>query len=230
MEKISTKRVLATVFVVILGISGVAWFIWKTGQVFVGLISASPIDVQVEKEVTESKILELPEITLWVCQAGVYRDSNNAARAIEDLHAKGQQARIIQENPIVIALAAYPTEEQALIQSKAFTEQGIEIWIREEKYPALHFRVSGNHTEEIIFLLKQANALLNGKSPEALQKEISVDFKEFLAEKYPNGFDNLKNTLYNVLNVNFGKNTYGQALLDLYLEYKGTTKKYYDES
>jgi len=232
MGKISKKRVLVTVLAVILGISGVAWFIWKTGQVFVGLIAASPMDIEVKKEVTDSTILDLPEITVWVCQAGVYRDSKNAARAIEELKLKGQQARIIQEDPNVLAVAAFPTKEQAITLSKALAEQGIEIWLREEKYPALHFRVSGNQMEEIIFLLKQTNSLLNGKMPETGQEETGVDLDKLFAEKYPNGFDNLKNTLYNVLNANNGKNLemYGRAILDLYLEYKASTKKYYVES
>ncbi|NLP44413.1 MAG: hypothetical protein GX351_07275, partial [Peptococcaceae bacterium] len=228
MGKISKKRVLATVLLVILSISGVAWFTWKTGRVFVGLIAASPAGVEVSKEKVDSKILDLPEIAVWVCQAGVYQDRKNVARAIDALKLKGQQARIIQEDPNIIALAAFPTKEQAVIQSKALAEQGIEIWIREEIYPALHFRISGKHKEEIILLLEQTNALLNGKPPETVLDEMAVDSSEFFAEKYPEDFDNLKNTLYNVLNANIGRNSeiYGRAILDLYLEYRATTKKY----
>ncbi|HHV64718.1 MAG TPA: SPOR domain-containing protein [Peptococcaceae bacterium] len=228
MRKKNYLKVLITVFVVILGISGIGWFTWHLGQIFVGLVSAADAG---EKQTAQnsSAILNLPQITFWTCQVGVYEDKQNADRLVESLRAKGWKAEMIKENPYIIAIGVFPAKEEAVLHSKALIKDGIEAWVREEVYPSLSYKVSGGNVKKTTFLLQTANALLGGKDINEVKAVLAGD-KDFLLGDFSPTFQTLQSTLLAILDTNYqqteSNNQYYQDLLGLYREYQLLTTKF----
>lgn len=230
MKKNKYLRVLTMTFLVILGISGIGWVTWHLGQIFVGLVSNTSLSEEEKGGQTSAQILNLPKITLWTCQAGVYKDRRNADKMVESLSSKGWKAAAIQEEPYTIAIGAFNTKERALLQGDVLAEDGIETWVKEESFPALSYKVSGKNAEKITVLLKLTNALLSGKEKNAVKAELAGDTNFFIAGGYPSDFEKLNTTLSMVLSRQYQdderKGLYHQDLLDLYLDYKIITTKY----
>ncbi len=235
MKKYNYMRVLITTLVVIIGISGIAWFTWHLGKMFVGLVSTSPINDSSDKiEQTSSKILTLPPINLWTCQVGVFKERKNADQMIESLKLKGWKAEIIQKEPYTVAVGAFNQKEKAILLGNILAEEGIPFWIKEETFPALHYKVSGKNVERITVMLTLANSLLGGTERDKIRDELAGD-KEFLfAGVCPTDFQRLSENLRQILDSKYANSDitgpYHQDLLVLFMEYQSVTTKYFKNS
>lgn len=230
MKKKSFWRVLITALVVIIGFSGIAWFTWNLGKTFVGLVTAAVPSEEQKEEQHETQILNLPEVSFWTCQTGVYEDKAKALLIMESLRAKGWKAGITQEGPYTLTIGVFDTKEHAAQLGKALAEEGIETWVRKEVFPALSYRVSGSNAEGITALLKIANSLLSGKERETAKAEFAGDADFTFEGSCPKEFENLNSVLTRMVNTDYREETYQSVyrydLLDLYLEYKLVTTKY----
>lgn len=230
MKKNIKKRVLIISLVVILGISGFSLFTWHIGQIFVNLVSASPVSVQ-QVEVTSSEILTLSEIKIWTCQLGVFKNRKNADLFVDDLKGKGWVAEIIEDDPNIVAVGAFYTREKAALCREELLKSSIDGWIKEESFPALHYKISGKDTQKISLILKTVNSLLRGEDRNNVKKEYGEKIKECPAD-----FINLNNLLFKVLTTEGEENedqfqrSYDQELLSLFVEYKTITTKYSDKN
>lgn len=235
MKKYNCVRVLITTLVVIIGISGIAWFTWHLGKIFVGLVSSSPLNHSSDKiEQTSSKILTLPSINLWTCQVGVFKERKNADQMIESLKLKGWKAGIIKEEPYTAAIGAFNHKENAILFGNTLAEEGIPVCIKEEKFPALHYKVSGKNVERITVMLTLANSLLGGTERDKIRDELAGD-KEFLfAGTCPTDFQRLSENLQQILDTKYAHDditgSYHQDLLMLFMEYRSVTTKYFKNS
>lgn len=223
-------RVLITIILVILGIGGIARFTWHLGQVFVNLVSASPSEEKIEKS-TGSEILNLSEITIWTCQIGVYKEKENADQMVESLRLKGWKAGIIKEEPYTIAIGAFNSKEKAAELGSILSKEDMEVWIRQESYPALGYKVSGKNAERITVMLKIANSLLGGAERDVVKNELAGDAVFLPAGGCPSEFEELNNDINIMMNAEYlgdqSNYKYNQDLLELYLTYKSTTIKYF---
>jgi len=234
MKKYTYLRVLITVLVVILGIGGIGWFTWHLGKIFVGLVSASETVEQQQVEQTHSEILTLPEINLWICQVGVYNDKEKADLLIQALQVKGWKAQIIREEPYTVAIGAFEDKVTASLQGSRLTEYGIETWVKEEQFPALHYKVSGNNVERITIMLRIANSLLSGMEIEKVRQELAGDAALFSMGGCPTDYQRLNDVLHQIFNKEYAPDkmdqSYRQDLLELFVQYKeittNTFKKY----
>lgn len=219
MEKKNIWRVLITALVVIIGISTIGWFTWNLGGTFVSLVSANVPAEEESSEQEQTAILNLPEISFWTCQAGVFQEQENALHILDSLRSKGWKAGIISEKPYTLAIGVFTTKEEALTQSQVLTEQGIENWVRKESFPALRYKVSGSNVEKITALLSAANSLLNEKEREAVLAEIRGKGDFLFEGGCPEELKELNTFLSGVANDS-------QDLLDLYTIYRQITINY----
>jgi hypothetical protein len=228
MKKFSYKRVLITLIVVIIGVSGIGWFTWHLGKLFVGLVTSNIISEQEKGTNTNSDILTLPALKIWTCQAGVYKNRKNAELFQESLRFQNLKAEIIKEEPLTLAIGLYETKEKAIFQSNVLAELGIETWVREETFPALSYKVNGKNVKEIIVILQAAHSLLSGKELDAVKAEWVNDLKAIPKAGYPEDLEQLYNNLSLVLNTDYKNKAdcYGQDLLSVYLDYRLITTKY----
>jgi hypothetical protein len=229
MKKFSYKRVLITLIVVIIGISGIGWSTWHLGELFVGLVTTNIISEQEKGTNTNSDILNLPALEVWTCQAGVYKNKKNAELFQESLRLQNLKAELINEKPLTLAIGIYDTKEKAILQSYALAEAGIETWVREESFPALSYKVNGKNVKEIIVILEVANSLLSGEELNAVKAGWGNDLSLIPKAGYPEDLEKLYNKLSLVLNTDYkgnGRDCYHRDLLGVYLEYKSITTKY----
>lgn len=230
MKKKYYLRVLITTLVVILGISGIGWFTWHMGKLFVGLVATNSSDGKEKVEEKISKALSLPELSLWTCQVGVYKEKKNAGLLVESLKLKGWKAEIIKEEPYTVAIGAFHTKEKAIFYGNGLVEEGIEAWTREEKFPALHYKVSGKNAEKITALLENTNSLLKGMERNKVKDKLAGEMEILVTGECPTDFEKLRDALSTVLNTNYEEKEftglYNQDLLKLFLEYQLITTKY----
>ncbi|NLI91979.1 MAG: SPOR domain-containing protein [Peptococcaceae bacterium] len=230
-KKFNAIKVLITAIVVILGISGIGWFTWYFGKMFVGLVSAGTPEPQMKMEQTGSEILSLSKIGLWTCQAGVYQEQKNANSMVDLLKLKGWKAEVIKTGPYTVGIGAFNNKETAVLLCKILGEQGIKTWIKEETFPALHYKVSGKNVEIITSMLEITNSLLNGKEKDKVKEELAGDVETIFAGECPADFQKLNAILQGILRKEYenkdSNNLYGQDLLGLYAEYKTVTTKYF---
>lgn len=225
MKKNRLRQVLITVSVVIIGISAIGWFVWKTGQTFLDLVKVNPA----EEPVVESEILVLPELHFWTCQAGVFQDKSNADRLAEDIQARGWKAQVIQEKPYIVAIGLFDSKEKAESQKDALVPDGLETWIRHETFPALHYRVKGINTSAVSAALKTANSLLKGEPVEEAKNLLAGDLNFIFSGGSPNDFNSLYLSLFEILTKDYLKedqSAYNQDLLGLYVEYRVIATKF----
>lgn len=234
MKKFSTMRVLIAIFVVILGMGAIGWFTWHLGKMFVGLVSKSPAPVQETATVATSEVLSLPEIKVWTCQIGVFKDEKNARALIDSLKAKGWKAGIVKEDPYTVSIGLFGTKEKAAELGNVLAESGTNTWIKEESFPALHYKVSGKNVEKVCLNLKIANALLTGGMREQVRQELAGDSEFLFSGGYPTDFQKLNHDLEVIFNTDYEKQgftgAYEQDMLEVYLEYRSIATKYLKNS
>lgn len=221
MKKNKLRQVLITVSVVIIGISAIGWFVWKTGQIFLNLVKVSPA----EEPAVESELLVLPELHFWICQAGVFQDKSNAESLAEHIQTRGWKAQIINEKTYKVAVGLFDTKEKAELQKDVLAQEGLEVWIRDEFFPALHYRVKGTNTSAVSAALKTVNSLLRGIPKEEAKDLLAGDLNCI----FPDALDSLNLALFEVLNKDYQRDeqgTYYQDLLALYVEYRAITTKF----
>jgi hypothetical protein len=229
MRKKNYLRVLITVLVVILGISGIGWFTWHLGKIFIGLVSAAESG-RTQEAPSGSVILDLPQISFWTCQVGIYNDRKNADLLLENLKDKGWKAGMIKEDPYTVAIGVYNTKEEAVAQGEIILQDGMEVWVRKETYPALSYKVKGKNIERATFILQTANSLIGGKSIKEIKAELAGDKDVFLNADFPADFQKLQSTLVDIFDTEYleteSKNLYCQDLLGLFQEYRLITTKF----
>lgn len=232
MRKFKYLRVLITALLVILGISAMGWFTWRLGKMFIGLVSAGTPNAQQEKvNQTDSKILTLPQINLWTCQTGVFKEKKNADVLVESLRLKGWKAGIVNEEPYTVVIGVLESKDQAALLKGALAEDGIEAWIKEEVFPSLHYKISGKNVDKISKMLSMANTLLSGTEREAVRKELEGDMDFLFAGDCPADFRRINDLMQEILGKTYVKDDlnlgYQQDLLALFIEYKAITTKYF---
>ncbi|NLO98332.1 MAG: SPOR domain-containing protein [Peptococcaceae bacterium] len=223
MKKNNGFKGLITVFLVIIGICGIGWFTWHLGGMFIGLVTANTLKSPAKVQAADSRILDLPDINLWTCQVGVFQDLKNAENQVEFLRQKGWKAAIISEDPYTVAIGAFAVKEDALKFCDILSGEDINTWVREERFPALHYKVKGKNAEEVSRVLTISNSLLRDIG-NSVPSELAAAVEKILAIEYPVDFARLKDALAELL-VTPGakdkqKNIYNQNLLCLYAEYK----------
>ena len=222
---------LITVLVVIIGISGIGWFTWHLGRMFVGLVTSSSQDTLAEIQPTGSQVLNLPEIKLWTCQIGVYKDRKNAELQVDSLKHKGWKAAIIKEEPFTIAIGSFAEKGEAVLLGDILTKEGIQSWAREESFPALNYKVSGKNVEGVTRILILTNSLLCGAERNKVQAELAGDIEVISADSCPSAFTKLNQILSKVLTIEYERNdlkcSYNQDLLEMFVEYKLVTTKFF---
>jgi len=234
MGKKYRSGVLISIIMVILGLSAVGWFVWYTGKMFVGLVSSETAVTSENPSETNSEILNLPEIKLWTCQIGVYKDKENAEALLQNLHNKGWQAVIISKEPYQVAVGAFGSDEEALFCYQGLLENGIDSWVREVTYPALHYKVSGSETETVLEILELANSLCAGLGQDNGQTDAAEKIQDVKDSDYPEDFRHLQDNL-GALNASLDgqgnlQYKYNQQLLQVFAEYKWVTYKYFEQN
>jgi hypothetical protein len=232
MRKFKYLRVLISALLVILGISAMGWFTWHLGKMFIGLVSAGTPDAQQEKiNQTDSQILTLPQINLWTCQTGVFKEKKNADVLVESLTLKGWKAGIVNEEPYTVLVGVLESKDQAILLKSALAEDGIEAWVKEEVFPPLHYKISGKNVDRISKMLSMANSLLSGTEREIVRKELEGDMDFLFAGECPADFQRINNLLQEILGKTYAEADqnlgYQQDLLALFIEYKVITTKYF---
>jgi len=234
MEKKFRSGVLISIIMVILGLSAVGCFVWHTGKMFVGLVSSETTATSENPSKTSSEILNLPEIKLWTCQIGVYKDKKNAEALLQNLHNKGCQAVIISKEPYQVAVGAFGSDEEALSYYQGLLENGIDSWVREVTYPALHYKVSGSETETVLKILELANSLCTNLGQDYDRTNAADRIRNVINSDYPEGFRHLQDDL-STLNASLDSQgnsqyKYNQQLLQVFAEYKWVTYKYFEQN
>ncbi|RNC29951.1 MAG: hypothetical protein AWM53_00171 [Candidatus Dichloromethanomonas elyunquensis] len=230
MKKFKVLKVLITIIMVILGISCISWFTWNLGKIFLGMVSAGTSETKAKADQSGSVILNLPKVDFWTCQIGVYKDKKKADILVSSLKLEGRKAEIIKEEPYTVALGVFNNKEEAVRQGNILAQEGIQTWIKEETFPALHYKVSGNNIGKITSLLMIANSILNGAERDQVKQEQAGDVQSYFAGQCPQDFQNLKAMLQEILFREFpnkeSDNLDRRDLLGLYAEYKSITTKY----
>jgi len=221
-------RGLITIMVVIIGISAAGCFTWKLGRAFVGLVSSGLPEAGDEVN-TEEQTLNLPEITFWTCQAGVFENRENAGSQVELLRLRGWKAGIMNEKPYTITIGFFGSKDQALLLAGILVEDGINAWVKEYSFPALHYKVNGNNTEGAVRILNQTGSLLSKNKTGKAKEGLEGSSQEAFSGDFPNDFKELNMALSEIIQTDYMENDrykYNQDLLDLFLKYKLVTIKY----
>lgn len=226
MKKNIRRGVLISLMLAILLAGGISCFTWHVGKMFVGLVSAEASNADTRAEDTQSSILILPEVKLWICQIGVYQERIHADKTLQLLTAQGYQAVIISESPYTVAVGAFVSKEGAGITSSALAKSTVQNWVREEDYPALHYKISGKDITPASLILNTANTVLTKSKEEMDANRLRKDIQSVSDETCPSDFQKLKNSLEMLLDT--GSDIYDQQLLQVYAEYKTVTAKYYN--
>ncbi|NLL52285.1 MAG: SPOR domain-containing protein [Peptococcaceae bacterium] len=233
MKKNRYFKGLITVFLVIIGVCGIAWFTWHLGRMFVSLVSTSTIDSLAEVQASDSRILNLPDIIFWTCQVGVFKDQKNVEAQLEFLSSKGWKAAVLTEEPYTIAIGSFAAKEDALALSSLLAGDGIDTWVKEESFPALHYKVNGKNTEEVIRILTLSNSLLKELGNNSVPDKVTLVAESVFTSECPSDFAKLKQALVQLLttpDANHDQDyTYSQNILNLYAEYKQVTTKFFTE-
>lgn len=227
MKKYKQSRVLISILLVILGVVGIGWFTWYFGKIFVGLVSTGVQKLPEKVEKTSSEVLTLPELNLWVCQVGVYKDKERTDLLLERLKKSNWKGQIMKNDPYTIAIGAFNDKETANLLANILLEDGLETWIKEETFPALHYKISGNSGEKITLILRVANALLSGMDIEEMKQVMLDSGVIFSVGECPADFQSLHDMTQRILNKAYAQGqgdwAYRQDLLELFVEYKAFT-------
>ncbi|NLM21703.1 MAG: SPOR domain-containing protein [Peptococcaceae bacterium] len=233
MKKNRYFKGLITVFLVIIGVCGIGWFTWHLGRMFVGLVSTNMTNSPAEVQASDSRILNLPDIVFWTCQVGVFKDHKNVEAQLESLSRKGWKAAVLTEEPYTVAVGSFAGKEDALALSSLLAKDGIEAWVKEVSFPALHYKVNGKNTEEVIRILTLSNSLLREPGNNSVPDKAKLVVESVFTSECPSDFAQLKHALVQVLTTPDANDdhdyTYNQNILNLYAEYKQVTTKFFTE-
>ncbi len=224
---------LITAFLVIIGICGIGWFTWHLGKTFIGLVSNSYAERTGEIRSADSQILNLPDIHLWTCQVGAFNDGKNAELQLDSLRQRGWKAAVIAETPYTIAVGLFADKEEAVNFCDMLSGYGINAWVKEESFPALHYKVKGKNMEDVIRILTLSNSLLRETASNAVQAKPAADAEAIFTDECPSDFVRLNKALGQVLTTAYPQDDSNylrrQDMLHLYAEYKQTTIKFFAE-
>lgn len=226
MKKNIRNGVLISLILVIIIAGGISCFTWYIGKTFVGLVSADTSGTGADAGITKSSILSLKEVTLWICQVGVYQEKSHAESAQRSLNDQGFKAAIIFEEPYTVAVGAFISREDAVKNSSILKKDAVHNWVRETNYPGLRYKISGKEIKTAAFILETANTVLTKQREELDLTNLRKEIQSVSNEACPADFRKLKNGLETLLDT--GLDTYNLQLLQVYTEYKMVTAKYFD--
>lgn len=228
MKKFKWQKVLITVVVVIIGMCGIGWFTWNIGQLFLNIVSKSPVEDQNSVKVTSSEILILPKLDFWTCQIGVFKDEKNAQQMQGHSIAKGWKAEVIEGDHFIVAVGIFTSKEEAGFHNQIMEQKGIASWVKNESFPELHYKVNGQNVEKISTILRLSNFLIGGTPKEKIKGELAGDMDFLFAGGCPTDLQSINSHLLTILNSEYEEQdiSYNQDLLKLFLEYKDITTKF----
>lgn len=158
------------VMIVIFGMMALGLLTWGIGKIYLELVgqprgtnvSATQKVHQQEGNTSNEDVLNLPDLTFWTCQVGVFQNENNAVSSREKLRSQGVNAEVILSNPWIVGVGFGHSAEVLKGLRTNLTEKGIVTIPKQITLSKRTFRVTGNGVQLTRDLLTQANALLKG--------------------------------------------------------------------
>jgi cell division protein FtsN len=125
------------IIMAIIGIMIAGFFLWKTGRIFVQMVSEGSTDNAAVTGKTQEEILILSKIEFWTCQTGVYKNKENAVAAVTELGIKGWKASIINDENFIVSVGMMATKDEGAEINRKLEQSGISGWIK--RWNILHF-------------------------------------------------------------------------------------------
>lgn len=231
MGKSKKIKCLIMIIMAIIGIIAAGFFLWKTGRVFIQMVSEGSADNAATTRETQEEILILSKIEFWTCQTGVYKNRENAAAAVTELGSKGWKASIINDENFIVSVGMTATKEEGAEVNKKLEQGGINGWLKKVEYPSLHFKVTGKEVDTTIKVLKLANVVLTTKDINDTEASKYIDILS--VDKCPDDLRKIKEIM---LELYKDQNPEGQPqkikpdsrkLFELFNEYRSITIKYF---
>lgn len=169
------------VVILALGIMAIGLLTWGLGKLYIELVGQSSREhgVAVQNRTNDANpltdtVLNLPELTFWTCQVGVFQSESNAQSRSEQLRVLNLQAGVISPSsgPKIVGIGFGRSTEELKGLRQALADQGIPTIPKQVVLPARAFRVAGNGTQLTVELLTNVNTILQeGFTEVALVKE-----------------------------------------------------------
>ncbi|UWG96912.1 SPOR domain-containing protein [Dehalobacter sp. DCM] len=224
MKKNIRQGVLISLILVILIAGGISCFTWNIGRLFVSLVAAEPSASVKDQEVIESNVLHLPEVKLWICQIGVYKEKTNAEKIQQLLKSQGLMAVIFTANDsYTTAIGAFLSRENALQYSGTIT-QTVQNWVKAAEYPQRHYKITGKDITTASLILETANTVLTQPEEDWDIPQMQKEIQSVSDDKCPTDFQDLKKSVEMLFSA--GTDTQSQQLLQVYADYMIVTAKY----
>lgn len=168
--------------VLILGIVAIGLLTWGIGKNYVELIGQASrvkaVTVQnndTEVNSPEGTVLNLPKVTFWTCQVGVFKNEGNAQATKERLQGLGLNTGIISTNPWAVGIGLGRSAEELKGLRQSLADKGIASIPKQVALPERTFRVVGNGSKLTTELLTNVNTILQeGLTEEALVQEKQI--------------------------------------------------------
>lgn len=234
MSKSKKIKCLIIIIMAIIGIIAAGFFLWKTGSVFIRMVSEGTANNAAISKETQEEILILSKIEFWTCQTGVYKSKENAGAEVTELGMKGWKASIINGENYIVSIGMMAAKEEGTEINKKLEESGISAWIKKVEYPALHFKVTGKDVDTTIKILKLANVVLIKKNIN--DEEASRYYDILSADKCPEDLKKIRQMmqeLYKEQNPEVGTEKTkpdSRKLFALFNEYSSITTKYFSSN
>jgi len=220
------------VLVLILGIMALALLTWGIGKIYLELIGQSSREhtISVKNDQTLDKtnqetILDLPAVTFWTCQAGLFQQEHNAQLLKDQLTVMGFKAEIISANPWMVGIGLSHSANELKELRQLLEEKGFSTIPKQIQLPERSFRVAGNGAQLTAELLKNVNSILEkGFNGQLLAKEEQL-WTTQAGEHPPKDLEGL-HQLYNQIRKKTTPEEQEAAGLSLFFEYQRVINKF----